>query len=102
MNAAAHRDVFPIERLENFDTGEVRYVPLGQTFFDDEKTLERDGLMHFEYDGKCSRIFTLAPEHPRVLCWQLSQNFAARRRGEADVFPGLQVDVYTEISEVAH
>ena len=93
--------VFPIERLENRDTGEVIYLPFGRTFVDTEVSLEKAELIYREYDedGRLTALFILAPEHPRILCWKLTQNYAARRRGDADIFPDLPVDVYEDITD---
>lgn len=104
MTAAFAHHTFPIERFENRDTGQVVYVPFGQTFVDDEKMLVRDGLLHIEHDedGHIRAVFVLAPLDPRILCWKLSQNHLARRRGQPDVWTDLPVNVYEEISGAAH
>ena len=71
------------------------YLPEGQEFFDTIETLERDGLVSRKYDehGKYVRTIVHDAENVRVLCWQLTVNAAAHRRGREPVFTDLKAEL---------
>jgi hypothetical protein len=87
-------DVVAIEKLSHPD-GRVVYLPEGEASPDTAQTLERDGLVRYQYDedGKYVSAFVLDPDNVRVICWQLTVNADARRRGLEDVFKNLPADL---------
>ena len=78
-----------IQRWQRPTDGAVIYVPEGQDLPDTVKTLEQDGLIVAE-GGK---YVVRDPHNVRVICWQLTVNADARRRGLGDVFTNLPADL---------
>ena len=98
-------DVLAIERLSHSD-GRIIYLPKGQASPDTAQTLERDGLIQCQYDEHGKYVSTIVhdPHSLRVLCWQVTVNSAARRRGRGDVFthlPAELVENFPDSAEVA-
>jgi hypothetical protein len=83
---------YPIERPID---GRVVYLSEGRASPDTAQTLERDGLVRCQYDedGKYVSTFVLDRDDVRVICWQLTVNADARRRGREDVFKNLPADL---------
>jgi hypothetical protein len=66
-------------------------------------TLERDGLIQCQHDEHGKYVSTIVhdPHNLRVLCWQLTVNAAARRRGREPVFTSLPAELVENFSDSA-
>lgn len=82
-----------IQKWQHPTNGTVIYFPVGQELPDTEQTLVQAGLLGCRSDG----VVVLDTRSPRVICWQLTQNAAARRCGHGDIWEDLPADLYEDL-----
>jgi len=86
-------DYVAIQKLRHPTSGKTIYMPEGQALPDTVQTLERDGLIVCQHDGRGDTYTVHDPRNVRVICWMLTINADARRRGRGDVFTNLPADL---------
>ena len=82
-----------IQKWQHPTNGTVIYFPVGQELPDTEQTLVQAGLLGRRGDG----VVVLDARSTRVICWQLTQNAAARRCGHGDIWEDLPTFLHEDL-----